>query len=108
GPLVGGGPGGFNSVAQSFTANAFTGLYTGNLVLDESALNLPLPSQIHLCIRTTSLGGGFGGEMLTRCSTSLSASSFNTDLQPFVDGLDVINRLKPMTFTWKEVARRDV
>ena len=46
--------------------------------------------------------------MLSRCTSTSSASSLKTDLQPFVGGLDVINRLNPMTFTWKEVGTRDV
>ncbi len=103
GPMMSG-----NFVAQSFSFSPFFGIFTGNLVLDENALNNVLASPVHLCIRTTFLGGGFGGEMLSRCTTTSSASSFKTDLQPFVGGLDVINRLKPMTFTWKEVGTRDV
>jgi hypothetical protein len=33
---------------------------TPNIVL--TGLNALLPSPVHLCIRATSLGGGFGGE----------------------------------------------
>ena len=47
------------------------------------------------------------GEALT-CGTSSSSSVNNkTDVQPFSGGLDVINRLKPVTFRWKDGGKRD-
>jgi hypothetical protein len=90
-----------NFVAQSFSNLGFEGLYTGNLVLDNNALNNVLPSQVHLCIRTTSLGGGFGGEMLTRCTVPFSSAANKTDVRLFAGGLEIVKRLKPVSFKWK-------
>jgi hypothetical protein len=39
------------------------------------------------------------------CSSSLR---YKTNLAPYRNGLDVINRLKPITFTWKEGGMRDI
>ncbi len=106
--LMGGGvPMGGNFVAQSFSNLGFSGIFTGNLVLDENALNNVLPSQVHLCIRTTNIGNGLGGEMLTRCTSSSAPSHYKTAIEPFAGGLDLINRLKPMMFTWKEGGGRN-
>lgn len=90
-----------NFVAQSFSNLGFEGLYTGNLVLDNNLLNNVLPSTVHLCIRTTSLGGGFGGEMLTRCSAPFSSVADKTDVRPFTGGIEIVKRLKPVAFKWK-------
>ncbi len=42
---------------------------------------------------------------LAPCSSSLR---YKTDLQPFTAGLAIINRLEPISFTWKAGGRRDV
>ncbi len=39
------------------------------------------------------------------CSSSLR---YKTNLQPFTGGLNIINRLRPITFTWKDGGMRDV
>lgn len=94
--------------AQSFSSGVFNGLFTGNLVMDGNALNNVLPSPVHLCIRTLSLGGGFGGEALTRCTTPFSISANKTDIEPFTGGIDVIKRLNPVIFKWKSGGGSDV
>lgn len=101
--LMGGGvPLGGNFVAQSFSNLGFSGIFTNNLLLDNNALNNVLPSQVHLCIRTTNIGNGFGGEMLTRCTLPFSSVADKTDVQPFTGGLEIIRRLKPVSFKWKD------
>ncbi len=46
--------------------------------------------------------------MLTSCTTSASSLQFKTDSQPFSGGLNIIERLKPVTFRWKEGETRDI
>jgi hypothetical protein len=42
---------------------------------------------------------------LALCSSSLR---YKTNVHPYLGGLSVLNRLKPITFAWKENGRRDV
>jgi Chaperone of endosialidase/FlgD Ig-like domain len=44
-------------------------------------------------------------KLLSTCSSSLR---YKTDMRPFVDGLSLINRLKPVTFRWKGDGVEDV
>ena len=67
--------------------------------LDQSAA---LP---HLCWKTAP--DGVPALLITTCTSASAPSSYKTDLQPFSGGLDTINRLKPMSFTWKENGRGD-
>jgi hypothetical protein len=60
----------------------------------------------HLCWRPAS--DGVQAYIITTCTTSSSSLRYKTDLQPFVGGLDVINRLNPITFTRKREGTRDV
>jgi hypothetical protein len=46
-----------------------------------------------------------GSNRLAPCSSSLR---YKTDLQPFTAGLAIINRLEPISFTWKTGGGRDV
>jgi hypothetical protein len=100
GAIVGGG------VVESFDIGPLEGLFTSNIVL--TGLNALQPSPVRLCIRTTSLGGGFGGEGLTRCTPSLSSLNNKTDVQPFSSGLDLVSRLKPVSFKWRGDGTRDI
>lgn len=98
--IMGAGPLESGGVAQTFDTGNFQGIFAANLVL--FTLNDILPSPVHVCTRSQSLGGGFGGEALTRCTSSFSSVKDKTDVQPFSTGLDLINRLKPVTFKWKD------
>jgi trimeric autotransporter adhesin len=46
-----------------------------------------------------------GSSRLAPCSSSLR---YKTDLQPFAGGLSIINRLEPISYTWKDGGLRDV
>jgi hypothetical protein len=46
-----------------------------------------------------------GSNRLAPCSSSLR---YKTDLQPFAGGLSIINRLEPISYTWKSGGLRDV
>ncbi len=53
-----------------------------------------------VCFRLTSFGGD-GGNGLTSCINSFASSENKTDIQPFTGGLDIVKRLKPVSFKWK-------
>jgi hypothetical protein len=46
-----------------------------------------------------------GSNRLAPCSSSLR---YKTDLSPFTGGLSLVNRLQPVSFTWKDGGMRDV
>lgn len=91
---------------QSFNTGSLVGLFTGNVFL--YGLDSLLSSPIHLCIRSTALGPGFGGDGLARCTTAFSSAANKTDVKSFSGGLDVIKRLKPVSFKWKADGVSDV
>jgi hypothetical protein len=53
--------------------------------------------------------GGFqlchNGYLLTECSSSLR---YKSDVHPFSGGLDIVKRLRPIAFTWKQDGMQDV
>jgi trimeric autotransporter adhesin len=65
----------------------------GKLQLD----TLAVAGSTQLCLNSSNRVGS--------CSSSLR---YKTGIQPFISGLDVINRLHPITFTWKTDGKRDV
>jgi hypothetical protein len=65
----------------------------GKLQLD----TLATAGSTQLCLNSSNRVGS--------CSSSLR---YKTAIKPFVNGLDVINRLHPITFTWKADGKRDV
>ena len=46
-----------------------------------------------------------GSNRVGTCSSSLH---YKTNLKPFASGLSIINRLHPITFTWKQDGKRDL
>jgi hypothetical protein len=63
-------------------------------------------------IRVDTLGAA-GGVNLCRnanhqISTCSSSLRYKTDLSPFRDGLNLVNRLNPISFTWKDGGMRDL
>src|SRR5262249_9173300 len=64
-------------------------------------------------VKATTLGSGGAGSPLCRnfsneiadCSSSLR---YKTDVRPFSSGLDIVQRLRPIAFTWKEGGAHDV
>jgi hypothetical protein len=94
-PAVPGG-GGF---VESFNSNGHFGIFTGNIVL--TGLQRPLPSGVRVCAQGQALSSSIGGEILSRCTSSSSSVNNKTDVQPFSDGLELVNRLKPVAFKWK-------
>jgi hypothetical protein len=54
------------------------------------------PGSINLC---------HNGAQITNCSSSLR---YKTDIEPFTSGLDLVRRLRPIRFSWKQGGGRDV
>lgn len=101
--LMNGGPNVLGANANSFAAQTidtgnFKGMFTPNLFL--SSLDTFLASPVHVCARIQPIGGS-GGYALTRCSSPFSSADDKTDMQPFLGGMDIIRRLKPLRFKWK-------
>ncbi len=46
--------------------------------------------------------------LLSQLSTCSSSLRYKTAVQPFLGGLDVVRRLRPITFRWKDGGRRDI
>ena len=58
-------------------------------------------SSTPLCISPVAVGSA-----ISFCSSSLR---YKTDIQPFAGGLDIVRRLRPITFNWKQATQpRDV
>jgi hypothetical protein len=66
-------------------------------------LNSFLGGSIDLCI-SDNPPGSYGHSVHT-CSSSLR---YKTDVQTFLGGLDVVRRLRPITFNWRAGGRRDL
>ena len=86
--------------------NGRQGIFTDNVVLKN--VDTFLPSPVHVCMRIEQISPGVGGNALVRCTTSLSSERFKTDFQSFAGGLEIIRRLNPVSFKWKEGGASDV
>jgi hypothetical protein len=84
------------------------GLLVHNLVIRQLASGEILPSPAHVCFRAVNATGGDGGWGLTRCTTSSSSIRYKKDLEPFSRGLDIVKRLQPTMYTWKDSNARDI
>jgi len=79
------------------------GVLTSNLYIRQLNQSAALP---HVCWKPAP--DGVPGLLLTTCTTSQSSLRYKTDLQPFLGGLNVINRLKPYNFAWKAGGMREL
>jgi hypothetical protein len=95
-----------NFAAQVFDNNngPFKGLLARSVFLDAAPGNgfdSFLASPVHVCARIENLGG-FGGYVLVRCSAPRPAGNDKTESRPFDGGLNIVRRLNPLSFHWKE------
>lgn len=79
------------------------GVLTSNLYIRQLNQSAALP---HVCWKPAP--DGVPGLLLTTCTTSQSSLRYKTDLQPFLGGLKVINRLTPYNFAWKTGGMREI
>src|SRR4030095_4948578 len=65
-----------------------------------------LGSPAHLCWRVSD--AGVPALALTHCTSSFSSSPLKTGSRPVSGGLDIIKRLKPVTFSWIGDSKQDI
>jgi hypothetical protein len=58
-----------------------------------------LGSPAHLCFRVSAIG--VPANVVTTCTSPFSSSVKKEDFQPFSAGLDIVRRLNPVSFRWK-------
>jgi hypothetical protein len=79
----------------------YAGVFNGR-TLFQGNLNIPalgVAGNTPLCRNNSD-----SGELAT-CSSSLR---YKTDVRPFLGGLDIVERLRPIAFTWKQGGSRDI
>ena len=88
-----------NSVGVYGEGPAYAGIFTGNVRVSGiiSVTTLGSAGATALCRNAS--------EQIATCSSSLR---YKTDLRPFASGLDTINLLRPIAFTWKQGGIRDL
>jgi hypothetical protein len=82
-----------------FSGGNYAGYFNGHVAITGRLVANALGSG-----GTTSLCRNASNEIAT-CSSSLR---YKTEVQPFSGGLEIINRLRPIAFTWKQGGTRDI
>jgi len=82
-----------NTIALGRAGGSDTVVVPGKLEVD----TLGLAGSTNLCLN--------GSNRIAPCSSSLR---YKTRIQPFLGGLNIINRLRPISFTWRDGGMRDV
>ena len=103
GLLRAGDGGGGNFSLQVVTSAIGGGVVGRNLYITQ--LNQS-GSPSHLCWKVAP--DGVQALLVTTCTTPFAGVRHKTDLQSFAGGLDIVGRLQPMSFTWKEGGTRDI
>jgi hypothetical protein len=91
-----------NGAMRVVSSSIGGGVVGENLYIHQLNQPAALP---HLCWMVAP--DGVQGLLITTCTSSAAPSSYKTDLQTYTDGLEVIKRLQPMSFAWKEGGGRD-
>ena len=81
------------------------GLIASNLVWRGGALPF---SEFPVCFWRIGIGEGDGGQALTYCFDANSSSANKSEIKPFTGGLEIVNRLNPVTFKRKEDGKSEV
>ncbi len=90
-------PGTFASVGQITTNGNLVVLGTSNLIGAVDVATLGAAGSTDVCRNASN--------QLSTCSSSLR---YKTGVNPFFGGLDVVRRLRPITFDWKDGGMHDV
>lgn len=104
GKLQAGDRGSGNFALDVVQSNIGGGVMAYNLYI--RTLTKQAPSPAHLCWK--SAPDGVQGFLVTHCTSSQSSLRYKTDLQPFLRGLNVVTRLEPRNFAWKESGMREI
>ncbi|HXM36474.1 MAG TPA: tail fiber domain-containing protein, partial [Pyrinomonadaceae bacterium] len=100
GSYVGGGGGGWYGTKSNHPLNLFVNDGNPSLTIDTGGI----VSITTLAAGSTSLCRTASNQ-ISNCSSSLR---YKTAVQPFLSGLGIINRLRPISFTWKQDGTRDL
>ena len=88
------------AIGSSAVVTASNRIQLGRTTLDTVAIGLfdPVPSSIHVCLNGAN-------NTFTSCSSS---ARYKENIVDFNAGLDVIKRLRPVSFAWKESHEPDI
>jgi trimeric autotransporter adhesin len=102
------------STSNSLVLGSINGINGASATINVGIGTTSPDDRLHVngIIRVSSLGAA-GSTQLCRnafnqISTCSSSLRYKSDLRPFSSGLAIINRLEPISFTWKEGGLRDV
>jgi hypothetical protein len=105
-----GSSGAMNLANVSSGTNLFTVLNNGNVGVNQTAPTASL--HVNGNVKISSLGSGGSTQLclnaaseVSNCSSSLK---YKSDFHPFAGGMNVVNRLRPLTFKWKDNAKLDL
>lgn len=102
GSFVGGsGNGGYLGTKSNHPLHFFVNDGAPSMTVDTGGI-------VHLNTLGNAGGTALCRNALNQVSTCSSSLRYKTNVQPFFAGLNVINRLRPITFNWKEGGLRDI
>ena len=101
------------------TASGTTTTSTRMIILDDGSVGIGTTApndklEVNGIIRVATLGSANTTTALCRntsfqiATCNSSSLRYKTDIRPFTGGLEMVNRLRPITFTWKQGGGRDV
>jgi trimeric autotransporter adhesin len=102
------------STSNSLVLGSINGINGANATINVGIGTTSPDDRLHVngIIRVSTLGAAGSTQLCRNASNQISTCSsslrYKSDLRPFADGLSIINRLEPISFTWKEGGLRDV
>ena len=92
-----------------YTTSGYAGFFDGRVQVGKTTFdqNVPLLRVVKIPLLPSGAAVCFNHEGdLLQCGAS--SLRWKTNVQPFLGGLDIVRRLRPITFTWKEGGQPDI